>query len=117
VNVFIRRAGVDPAERTRKEEAVAAYHRRRHLFGRALGVVSGAGHMMMGYTVRGFIFLLVTACLGASVVLWHGVAPSPLAVRSGVSVVRLGFTVAILAAVYALCLRDLLARQRADEGA
>jgi hypothetical protein len=117
VNVFIRRSGVDAAERVRKEFAVEAYHRRRHLVARVLAVVSGAGHVLLGYTVRGLLFLLVTASLLASVVLWRGVAHDPLALRSGISFLRLGFAAAFLLAVYAVCLRDLLARQRSEEGA
>lgn len=117
VNVFIRRSNVDAAERVRKEFAVEAYHRRRHLVARVLAVVSGAGHVLLGYTVRGLFFLLVTASLLASVVLWRGVAHDPLALRSGISFLRLGFAAAFLLAVYAVCLRDLLARQRSEEGA
>jgi tetratricopeptide (TPR) repeat protein len=117
VNVFIRRSGVDPAERVRKEFAVEAYHRRRQLAARVLAVLSGAGHVLLGYSIRGLFFLLVTACLLASVVLWRGVAHDPLALGSGISVLRLGFAAALLIAVYAACLRDLLGRQRSEEGA
>jgi tetratricopeptide (TPR) repeat protein len=117
VNVFIRRTGVDAAERARKEIAVEAYHRRRRLVARVLAVVSGAGHVLLGYSVRGIFFLLVTASLVASVVFWRGVAHDPLALRTGMSFLRLGFALAFLAAVYTVCLRDLLARQRAEEGA
>jgi tetratricopeptide (TPR) repeat protein len=116
VNVFIRRSGVDPAERVRKEYAVEAYYRRRQLAARILAVVSGAGHVLLGYSVRGLLFLLVTASLLASVVLWRGVAHDPLALRSGISFLRLGFAAAFLLAVYAVCLRDLLARQRSEGG-
>src|SRR5581483_4233221 len=49
VNVFIRRTGVDAAERIRKEYAVQAYHRRRATLAKVLGVLSGAGHVMLGY--------------------------------------------------------------------
>ena len=117
VNVFIRRTGVDAAERIRKEYAVQAYHRRRHAIARALAVLSGAGHVMMGYPLRGIFFLLVTASLAASVVLWRGLLHDPIAVRSGVSFFRIGVTVACLIAIYAFCLRDLVNRQRAEEGA
>jgi len=80
VNVFIRRSGVDAQGGRGKEYAIEAYHRRRHLTARALAVLSGAGHVMMGHTVRGLAFLLVTASLLASVVLWRGVAREPLAI-------------------------------------
>jgi hypothetical protein len=117
VNVFIRRAGVDPAERVRKEFAVESYHRRRQLAARALAVLSGAGHVLLGYSVRGLFFLLLTASLLASVVLWRGVTHDPLALRTGISVLRLGLAATVLMGVYAVCLRDLLGRQRAEEGA
>ncbi|MCA1829788.1 MAG: hypothetical protein LC689_22955, partial [Myxococcales bacterium] len=117
VNVFIRRAGVDAAERIRKEYAVQAYHRRRHAIARALAVLSGAGHVMMGYPLRGLFFLLVTGSLAASVILWRGLLHDPIPVRSGVSFFRIGVTIACLIAIYALCLRDLVNRQRNEEGA
>ncbi|MGZ6142621.1 MAG: tetratricopeptide repeat protein, partial [Myxococcales bacterium] len=117
VNVFIRRTGVDAAERIRKEYAVQAYHRRRHAVARALAVLSGAGHVMMGYPLRGIFYLLLTASLAASVLLWRGLLHDPIAVRSGVSFLRIGVTIACLVAIYALCLRDLVNRQHAEEGA
>ncbi len=117
VNVFIRRTGVDPSERVRKEFAVEAYHRRRRLLARVFAVLSGAGQVMMGYPIRGFVFMAATASLLASIVFWRGVAHDPLAVSSGVSFARVALTSAVLIGVYAICLRDLLARQRAEEGA
>ena len=116
VNVFIRRTGVDAAERIRKEYAVQAYHRRRHAIARVLAVLSGAGHVMMGYPLRGLFYLLVTASLVASVVLWRGVLHDPVAVRSGISFFRIGLTLSCLVALYAFCLRDLINRQHAEEG-
>jgi tetratricopeptide (TPR) repeat protein len=116
VNVFIRRTGVDAAERIRKEYAVQAYHRRRHAIARVLAVLSGAGHVMMGYPLLGLFYLLVTGSLVASVVLWRGLLHDPVAVRSGVSFFRIGLTLACLVAIYAFCLRDLVHRQRAEEG-
>ena len=117
MNVFIRRNGVDAQERMRKESLVEAYHRRRHLMVRALAVLSGAGHLMMGQAIRGMFYLLVTASLLASIVLWRGITHDPLAVGSGVTVARLALTAVLFVGGYAICLRDLLARQRAEEGA
>jgi tetratricopeptide (TPR) repeat protein len=117
VNVFIRRVGVDPAERERKELAVEAYHRRRKVMARLFAVLSGAGHVMMGYPIRGLAFLILTASLLASLVFWRGVAHDPLAVGSGISLARVALTSLVLVAVYAACVRDLLARQSAEEGA
>jgi tetratricopeptide (TPR) repeat protein len=117
VNVFIRRTGVDPSERVRKEFAVEAYHRRRRLLARIFAVLSGAGQVMMGYPIRGFLFMAATASLLASMVFSRGIAHDPLAVNSGISFARVGLTSAVLIGVYAICLRDLLARQAAEEGA
>jgi tetratricopeptide (TPR) repeat protein len=116
VNVFIRRTGVDAAERIRKEYAVQGYHRRRHAVARVLAVLSGAGHVMMGYPLQGIVYLVVTGSLVSSVVLWRGLLHDPIAVRSGVSFLRIGVTLAALLAIYAFCLRDLVNRQRAEEG-
>jgi tetratricopeptide (TPR) repeat protein len=116
VNVFIRRTGVDAAVRVRKEFAVQAYQRRRHLLSRLLALLSGAGHVLLGYPVRGIVFLAITGSLLASVALWNGLAHHPIAVRSGISFVRVGVSAALFIAVYAFCLRDLLARQRAEDG-
>ena len=116
VNVFIRRTGVDPAERLRKEFAVQAYHRRRTAVVRVLGVLSGAGHVLMGYPIRGILFLLATGMLLASVILWRGLTHDPVAVRAGLSLFRVGVTVACFVAIYAVCLRDLVNRQRAEGG-
>jgi tetratricopeptide (TPR) repeat protein len=116
VNVFIRRTGVDAAERIRKEYAVQAYHRRRNLTARLLAILSGAGHVLMGYPLRGIVYLLLTASLVASIFLWHGVAHDPVAVRANFSLFRVGLTVAAFIAVWAIALRDLGNRQRAEEG-
>ena len=51
----------DAPLRVRKEFAVEAYHRRRRLLARIFAVLSGAGQVMMGYPVRGFIFMAATA--------------------------------------------------------
>jgi hypothetical protein len=112
--VFVRRAGIDPTERIRKEVAVHAYQRRRTLIARGFNLLSGAGHVLVGHAVSGMIFLSVTGALAASVLLWHGVAHDPVAVRSHVSLFRVGATAACFVAVWAMCLRDLIAKQRAE---
>ncbi|MGE5048136.1 MAG: hypothetical protein ACM3PC_06190, partial [Deltaproteobacteria bacterium] len=79
-------------------------------------LLSGAPHVLLGYPVRGILFLAITGSLVASVAFWSGLAHHPIAVRSGISFVRIGVSAALFIAVYAFCLRDLLARQRAEDG-
>jgi len=117
VNVFIRRTGVDPGERVRKESAVEAYHRRRRMAARVLAVLCGAGHVLLGYSIRGLFFLLVTSSIVASLLLGRGAAHDPLALRQGAGALGVAFALLLLAGVYTLCLRDLFARQRTEEGA
>jgi tetratricopeptide (TPR) repeat protein len=114
VNVFVRRSGVDPTERIRKEVAVHAYQRRRTLVARGFNLISGAGHILIGHPVSGLVFLVITGVLAASVLLWHGVAHDPVAVRTNVSLLRLGGTIGCFLAVWAVCLRDLVAKQRTE---
>jgi tetratricopeptide (TPR) repeat protein len=114
VNVFVRRTGVDPTERIRKEVAVHAYQRRRTVIARAFNLVSGAGHVLVGHAVSGMIFLSITGVLGASVLLWDGLAHDPVAVRAHLSLFRVGGTLALFLAVWAVCLRDLIAKQKAE---
>ena len=79
----------------------------------ALAVGSG---LFWTLTYEMVFYLLVTGSLATSVVLWRGVLHDPVAVRSGVSFFRLGLTIACLVAIYAFCMRDLVHKQRAEEG-
>jgi tetratricopeptide (TPR) repeat protein len=116
VNVFVRRTGVDPTERVRKEIAVQAYQRRRTILARLLNLLSGAGHVFLGYPVSGVAFLLLTGLLASSVFFWHGLLHDPIAVRANTSLLRVGATVACFVLIWAICLRDLAAKQRAEGG-
>jgi hypothetical protein len=114
VNVFVRKGNVDATERIKKEMAVQRYQARKKLWARLLALVSGASHVLLGYPLQGALFLLLTGLLGASLWLWRGIAHEPFAVRTGLSLARIGITVVAFFVVYALCLRDLSARQRAE---
>ena len=114
VNVFVRRTGVDPAERARKQISVDRYHRRKAIFVKLSNVLSGAGHVLLGYPIRGLLFLLATGCLAASVVLFHGLAHAPNPVRSGLSLFRVGVTVAAFLVTYGICFRDIASRGRRE---
>jgi len=105
---------VDPTERIRKEVAVHAYQRRKTIVARAFNLVSGAGHILIGHPVSGLAFLVMTGVLAASVLFWHGVAHDPVAVRTNVSLFRLAATIACFLAVWAVCLKDLVAKQRTE---
>ncbi len=114
VNVFVRKGNVDATERIHKEVAVQRYQERKRILGKALSVVSGASHVLLGYPLQGAVFLLLFALLAANLVLWRGVAHAPFAVRSGFSFLRVAITFAGFVAVYAACIRDLYVRQRAE---
>ena len=116
VNVFVRRAAIDASERLRKEFAVESYHRRRRLLARGAALLCGAGHVLIGHPIAGLLYLLATSSLAASLALWKGLVRDPVAARSGLSLLRFGVTAALLLALYGICVRDLLARQRAEEG-
>jgi TM2 domain-containing membrane protein YozV len=107
---------VDPTERVRKEIAVQAYQRRRTILARLLNLLSGAGHVFLGYPVSGVAFLLLTGLLASSVFFWHGLLHDPIAVRANTSLLRVGATVACFVLIWAVCLRDLAAKQRAEGG-
>ncbi|MBS2025256.1 MAG: tetratricopeptide repeat protein [Deltaproteobacteria bacterium] len=114
VNVFVRRNNVDPTERFKKEQAVKQYQERRTLMLRLAGLVSGAGHVLIGYPLRGALFLLLGGCALGSILFWAGVARDPTAVRAGMSFVRLGIILGSCVLIYGLCLRDLFVRQRSE---
>jgi tetratricopeptide (TPR) repeat protein len=114
VNVFVRKGNVDATERIKKEDAVHRYQGRRRMLARVLSVISGASHVLLGYPVQGAIFLALTGLLGASLVLWPGVAHDPFAVRADISLFRVSLTVVGFVLVYALCLRDMAARRRTE---
>ena len=114
VNVFVRKGNVDATERIKKELAVTRYQARRKVWSRALGVVSGASHVLLGYPVQGAIFLMLTGLLVASLVMSSGLAHEPFAIRPGVSILRVALTILGFVVVYALCLRNLSAHQRAE---
>ena len=64
--------------------------------------------------MRGLLFLLVTGCLAMSVVLFHGLAHAPNPVRSGLSMFRVGVTVAAFLLTYGICFRDIGSRERTE---
>ena len=64
--------------------------------------------------MRGLVFLLAAGCLIASILFFHGLAHAPNPVRSGVSMFRVGVTVAAFLLTYGICFRDIATRQRSE---
>lgn len=114
VNVFIRRVNVDASERLKKEAAVERFKVRQSALVTVLSALAGASHVMLGYSIRGFVFLLLTAWLVAGLLLWRGVVHDPLPLGRGISALRIALTAVGLGIVYLLCLRDLAAWRRSE---
>jgi tetratricopeptide (TPR) repeat protein len=78
VNVYQRAAAVDPRDRALKEAQVRRHARWREAAVRILAVVGGgAGHLVGGRPVRGFLVVLGLAFLGLVVWFRQGVVPPP----------------------------------------
>ena len=78
VNVYQRAAAVEPRDRVLKEAQVRRHARWRELRVRALAVVGGgAGHLVGGRPVRGFLVMTGLAFLGLVAWLRDGVLPPP----------------------------------------
>lgn len=110
VNAFARKNAVGPAVRARKQVEIERYHHRTNRISYALGmVVSGAGHLFSGLTIRGalytfgFVFLVCLAVMKDGVIrVPHGQLPDYL--------VLIPVGVAFLT-LYGLSLRGLYKRQ------
>jgi hypothetical protein len=114
VNVFVRRGNVDTTERVRKERAVFVYQRKRGWLLRCMAVVAGASHVLLGYPILGFLFLLLTGFIAAALLLWPGVIRDPYAVRDVFSPLRLAEVAAVCVLLYGVYLRELWARLRIE---
>jgi tetratricopeptide (TPR) repeat protein len=112
VNVFLRQNVVDPRDRTRKEEQVRRHDRVRRAVERALAVVSGgAGHVVGGRPVLGFVVLFALIFLGFLAWFWHGVVPPPQHSPYAVAL-RLAVAVPLFAVLYGIAVRDVFRRTR-----
>jgi tetratricopeptide (TPR) repeat protein len=114
VNVFLRQNAVDPRDRIRKEEQVLRHERARRLAGRALAVATGgAGHVVGGRPVVGFLVMFALLFLGFVVWFWHGVVPPPQH-SPYAAALRLAVAVPLFAVLYGIAVRDAFRRTRPD---
>lgn len=105
ITVFVRKTGVDPADRIRKEVEVRAYQRRRAIVSRITAVlVGGGGHVFTGHIIVGGLLLLVFSMLAAQVVFWHGVLQPPVPVFPTLTTLHVG----LFAAAFLLILAGSL---------
>ncbi|MGA8892816.1 MAG: hypothetical protein WB493_14695, partial [Anaeromyxobacteraceae bacterium] len=112
VNVFLRQNVVDPRDRSRKEQQVRRHDRVRRVVERTLAVVSGgAGHVVGGRPVLGFVVLFALIFLGFLVWFWHGVVPPPQHSPYAVAL-RLAVAVPLFAVLYGIAVRDVFRRTR-----
>ncbi len=114
VNVFLRQNAVDPRDRLRKESEVRRHDRLRRLAARGLAVVGGgAGHVVSGRPLVGFLVLFALVFLGAVAWFWHGIVPPPYHAPYSVAF-RLGVAVPLLVLLYGLAVHDAFRRTRPE---
>ncbi|HYQ81692.1 MAG TPA: hypothetical protein VEP68_09325, partial [Anaeromyxobacteraceae bacterium] len=105
VNVYQRAAGVEPRDRALKEAQVRRHARWRELVVRALAVLGGgAGHVVGGRPVRGFLVLTGLAFLGLVAWMRDGVLPPPQP-SPYVAVAKLVLALPLAAALWVLAVR------------
>ena len=114
VNVYLRRNAVDPRDRDRKDVQVRRHARIRRFTERALAVLGGgAGHVVGGHPVLGFLVLFALLFLGFIAWFWHGVVPPPQHSPYAVAL-RLAVAVPLFAILYGIAVRDAFRRTRPE---
>jgi tetratricopeptide (TPR) repeat protein len=114
VNVYLRRNAVDPRDRDRKDVQVRRHARIRRFTERALAVLGGgAGHVVGGHPVLGFLVLFALLFLGFLAWFWHGVVPPPQHSPYAVAL-RLAVAVPLFALLYGFAVRDAFRRTRPE---
>ena len=112
VNVFLKRAVVDPRDRTRKELQVQRHAVARRRVVRLLAVLCcGAGHLWRGEAARGALVALLTAFLVALGATWTGLVP----VRHPtpwLAAAKAALTAPLALGLWALAARDVFRRTR-----
>jgi tetratricopeptide (TPR) repeat protein len=114
VNVFLRRNAVEPRDRLRKEGQVRRHALVRRTTERVLAVIGGgAGHVMGGRPVLGFLVIFALLFLGFVAWFWHGVIPPPQH-SPYAAALRLALAVPLFALVYGVAVRDSFRRTRPE---
>jgi tetratricopeptide (TPR) repeat protein len=114
VNVFLRQNAVEPRDRSRKEAQVRRHARNRRWTERALAIAGGgAGHVVGGRPVTGFLVLFALLFLGFLVWFWNGVVPPPQHSPYAVAL-RLAVAVPLLLILYGIAVRDAFRRARGE---
>lgn len=115
ISVFVRRTGVDPPDRIRKEIAVRQFRRRQRILVRLVGlVIGGGGHVLAGRLVAGTLFLVLFSGLVAQAVFWQGFLPAPVALDMAFSPVRAGVVAVALLTVSVVSVRHLVRAEDVD---
>lgn len=115
ITVFVRRTGVDPPDRIRKEIEVRRYRRRNRITVRVLGVLlAGAGHVFSGRLVWGAVFLTVFSLFGTLSFLSGALLRPPMAVDASVSPLFLGVLGLLLVATWGVSLHHLVKHEEGD---
>ena len=114
VNVYFRRNAVDPRDRDRKDAQVRRHARVRRWVERVLAVLGGgAGHVVGGHPVLGFLVLFALTFLGFLAWFWLGVIPPPQHSPYAVAL-RLAVAVPLFALLYGIAVRDTFRRTRPE---
>ncbi len=110
VNLFVRKGAMDPVQRARKEASVQRFRRQRALVISCAALITGAGHLLAGYPLRGLVFMLTAALLVAHALASSGVVAWPLIPR--LSGAGYDGSVLLLAIVFGLSILDLFLIER-----
>jgi hypothetical protein len=114
VNVFLKQNVVDARDRSRKEDQVRRHSRVRRWTERVLAIVGGgAGHVVGGRPVLGFLVTFALLFLGFLAWFWHGVVPPPQH-SPYAAILRLAVALPLLALLYGIAVRDAFRRTRPE---
>jgi hypothetical protein len=112
--VFLRQNAVDPRDRIRKERQVQRHALVRRTTERVLAILGGgAGHVIGGRPVLGFLVVFAILFLGFVARFWHGVIPPPQP-SPNAAALRLVVAVPLLVVLYAIAVRDVFRRTRPE---
>jgi tetratricopeptide (TPR) repeat protein len=112
VNVYVKKGVVDAPDRAAKEREVRRHARSARFVARAAAVIGGgAGHVVRGEPVKGFLLLAVFFFAAFLAVFHRGLLPPPQPTPFAAAG-RLAVAIPIGVLVYVAALRDLFRRTR-----